>query len=173
VIKPPSLIREYTWIWSRDPALNAPDPSDKPPAGSPPDVLKAWDERLADWDRRMEQARDTGQYDGVLKPGERPTRFTIRSIPADLWMYLGGLVSDGSIKRPEWPIWVARLAIRGVHDLAPGEAVDVKLAPDPEFPRLGQIASADVINRFGDLAADIFGELFGRLVKNPSGPSPK
>jgi hypothetical protein len=167
VIKPPSLIREYTWIWSRDPALNSP----------PPD---ASDEDKKEWERKLKIARETGQWDALISPGQSPTRFSLRLIPGDDWRkYIDEYRNQGVAAMTALAV---RLALRGVHDLTDtdGKEVKVKLEPASGF---GKIASPDIINALDAVwlaitevdptAPNIVGEMANAISDRQNGPSPK
>ena len=166
MIKPPSLIREYTWIWSRDPALNSP-PSD------------ASDEDRKEWERRLKVARETGQWDGVLAPGQEPTRFSLRLIPGDLWRkYVDEHRTQGIATMSGLSV---RLALRGVVGLTDTDGKEVKVKLEPtEF---GKIASPDVIatldaiwlaiTELDPTAPNIVAEMANAINDRQNGPSPK
>jgi len=160
VIKPPSLIREYTWIWSKDPAL------DSPPNGAAKKVL-------TEWERRLKNARDTGVYDGVMKAGEKPTTFGLQAIPNDTWLALGGLVESGAISRVEWPLWAARMALHTIGNTGLPEDADLTRRTDRDFPRLGQMAPVEAFNQFGPVAIDVVNDMFVTILEKQSAPSPK
>lgn len=67
MIKPLSLTGEYDLIWSGDPALDAPDKA-------------ASDAEQEAWADRFRIATETGQWDPLLKPGQKPTRFRMCQI---------------------------------------------------------------------------------------------
>lgn len=159
MIKPPSLVREYTWIWSGDEAL------DTPPATAPKKAK-------AEWQRRLDEARDTGRYDALLKPGGKPTLFSLCLIPADTWAALTGLVRSGAIADTEFPIWAGRLALRDITDTGL-EDVDMTRRTDPHFPRLGQMAPAEAVNQFASLAGPVFNEMAITIAERQVAPSPK
>lgn len=160
MIKPPSLVREYTWIWSKDPALDA------PPAGSSKKTL-------TEWTRRLKNARDTGRYDGVMKAGEKATTFQLRLIPNDIWLTLVGLVKSGTISDVEWPVWAARLALNSIADTGLPDEADMTRRTDGDFPRLGQMAPKEAFDQFGPLAIEICGDMFGTILERQAAPSPK
>lgn len=165
MIRPPSLVKEYTWIWSKDPALDAPDDS------ATEDVLKAWADRL-------QRARETGNYDGLIRPGEKPTLFGLRLVPQDKWAALWSAHHAGDIGLPSLPIYGCRLALQRVTNTGlPDGDPEVKPGRAAELPRwvdqLGAMASPDMLNVFGGLAPAIAGELFGDICERQSAPSPK
>jgi len=160
VIKAPSLIREYTWIWSKDPALDAP-----PKSAS----KKVRDE----WERRLKVAREMGAYDGVMRAGEKPTTFGLQVMPNDSWLALVGLVESGAISRVEWPMWAARMALHSMANTGLPEEADLTRRTDRDFPRLGQMAPVEAFNQFGPLAIDIVSDMFVTILERQSAPSPK
>lgn len=160
MIKPPSLVREYTWIWSKDPAL------DSPPGSASKKVL-------TEWERRLKNAREMGVYDGVMKAGEKPTTFGLQVMPNDTWLTLVGLVESGAISRVEWPIWAGRLALHSMANTGLPEETDLTRRSDRDFPRLGQMAPAEAFNQFGPMAIEIVNEMFGTILERQSAPSPK
>ena len=78
MITPPSIVRDYDLIWSKDPALDAPE-------REPNETDDAWAERESNWEKRLTVARETGQWDGVLKTGQQPTIFRCRRISTLHW----------------------------------------------------------------------------------------
>jgi hypothetical protein len=160
VIKPPSLVHNYTWIWSRDPALDAPPPS-------------APKKQQTEWARRLKTARETGIYGGVMKAGEQPTTFSLQSIPVDTWLVLVGLVESGALSRVEWPLYAARLALYGIEGTGLTEDADLTRRVEADFPRLGQMAPVAAFGQFGTLAHDIVNDMFGTIIERQSAPSPK
>lgn len=160
MIKPPSLVREYTWIWSKDPALDAP-PDDAPA------------EAKADWDRRVDQARDTGQWDGLIKAGQVPTKFTLRNVPGTQWRAALDALSNGRIGAASLDAIAARLAIRGVTNLDEDNGkVEIKFK---DFPGIGSIADEKIINLLDGYDMAIVAELAVHVVKrqNAGATSPK
>lgn len=164
MIKPPSLVREYTWIYSGDSALDFPS--------SPRDAKKPSTE-WKDWERRLKQARELGVYDGVMKAGQTPTRFNLRVIPNDIWLALAGLVKSGSISDVEWPMWAARMATYSITDIGIPDEVEIVRRTDRHFDRLGQMAPVDAFNQFGPLGIEIANDMFLTILERQQSPSPK
>jgi hypothetical protein len=166
VINPPSLVREYTWIWSKDPALDA------PPADAPKKLK-------TEWDRKLKQARETGSYAAVLKPGETPTLVTLRSIPQDVWGAMWSAHHAGDIGVPSLPFVAVRLALRGLANTGiPDGDPEIKLVRDDKLPdrwadQLGPMADAEALNAFGPLVPGIATELWGHILERQTAPSPK
>lgn len=165
MIRPPSLVKSYDWVWSQDPAL------DSPPSSAPKRTL-------AEWKRRLQIARETGVYDGVLKPGEKPTLFTLALIPQDKWGVLWSAHHAGDIGLPSLPFYGCRLALVSVSNSGlPDGDPEVKHERANELPKwasqFGSIATPDALNAFGGLAPAIAGEMFGDICERQSAPSPK
>ena len=166
MIKPPSLVREYTWIWSKDPAVDSP----------PPDAPK---KVKAEWDRKLAQARETGVYTGVLKAGEQPTLFTLRAIPQDVWGAMWSAHHAQDIGVPSLPFVAARLALRGISNTGLSEGdPEIKLVRDDKLPdkwadQLGPMAHADALNAFGTWAPLIASEMWLHILERQTAPSPK
>lgn len=78
--KPLSVQRDYSLIYSGDPALDLPDVPTLPDDASPEDIA-ARDAIAKDRDHKLKVARDHGNW--PLKPGMTPTRFHLRNIYGD------------------------------------------------------------------------------------------
>lgn len=158
MIKPPSLTRETTWIYSGDPALDA------PPENAPKKAAQAWADRL-------KVARQTGQWDGLLKAGQKPTLFTVRIIPGTPWRALMDSYHSGKRGPAELSALVARLALVGVMHLqdADGNDVDVKFT---DVAGLGSIADQKVVDVLDGYSPDIIGELSQFVMERQTAPGP-
>lgn len=69
MIKPKSISKEYTLVWSQDPALQLP-----------------LDEKAADEALRI--ARQTNKWDALIKPGELPTLFQVEPMKGTTYSWL-------------------------------------------------------------------------------------
>lgn len=158
MIKPRSLTRETTWIWSQDPALDA------PPADAPEAAQEAWALRL-------KVARDTNQWDGVIKPGEKPTRFSVRIIPGTHWRALLDSFAAGKIGPSSIAAMSVRLALRSVADLtdAEGRAIVVEFADISGF---GPCAKQKVVDVLDSYSAGIVLELADFVAERQNQPGP-
>ena len=92
MIKPPSLVADYTLIYSGDPALK---PIEDP----------------VERERVLEQARETGDWRELLIEGEAPTTFTIRNLPGSVYDYWCGEVRRGQLVDREAAALLFRLAL--------------------------------------------------------------
>lgn len=143
-MKLPSLQRECSWVWSEDPALDGPDYADAPKKNASDAAKKAWAARLKEWVRKLDVARDTGNYAPVTKAGQALTLFDVRILPADVWDALRDLVTTRQMGQHEGNALVVRAALRSVQNLdgPDGKPIVVELRHDG---RWGQIASPEII----------------------------
>lgn len=139
MIKLPSLRDDYSVIFSGDPALDLPavptladDASDEQKA----DAKKIADER----ERLLKVARETGQWDSLIKPGEKPTVFQMRHLSGSARDYLDGEVARKQLAPGEFASLVFRLAIKRIDNLG-------DIAVKHERMSGFSIASIDVIDR--------------------------
>lgn len=158
MIKPRSLTRESTWIWSQDPALDA------PPDHAPEEAREAWAQRL-------KVARDTSQWDGLIKAGEKPTRFNVRIIPGTQWRALLDAFAAGKIGPSSIAAMSVRLALRSVSDLldAEGRAVAVEFS---ELSGYGPCAKQKVVDLIDSYSAAIVLELADYIAERQNQPGP-
>lgn len=159
MINPPSLTREYTWIWGKDPALDA--PSDKAPK-------KARDE----WAERLRVARETCQYEGLIKPGQTPTRFTVRHIPGSQWRALVDGFQGGRFGGAIAAALTVRLGLRSISNLSTEDG-DVKVTHGEIESGLGEGAKQDVIDLLDRFSPDIVTDLANYLTERQVAPGPK
>ena len=101
MIKPPSLFKDYTLIFSGDPALDLPDFT--PVEASDEDKQKAIDARIL----ALKNARDTGQW--PLKQGESPTLFHFASDPGLARDYFDAEVQRAHARKK--PLSVQEMAV--------------------------------------------------------------
>lgn len=102
MIKAPSLVSEYTLIYSGDPALSLPDDAD---------------ERA----RVLRVARETGKWDELLTGNEAPTLFHFRNLTRTEWAWLTGEMGHStehgrSLSAVEANDLAIRLALRNVEN---------------------------------------------------------
>lgn len=152
IVIPPSLQNRFTWVWSRDPALASPS------AGS--------DEATrAEWEQRLEIARETGKWTDLLREGEHPTTFTVKPLSGALLRRLTDDVVGNRIgQQVLWAV-VARLCLRGVAN------PDIKV--DTEAGTYGEWAKADVTDKLDEISPGIVTELGSYLFARASSPPGK
>lgn len=152
MINLPSLQNRFTWIWSRDPALN------RPPAESDAETRQNWAERF-------DIARDTGKWSELVKDGEQLTLFTVKPLSGTL---LRRLTDEHSAKRVgDQTVWqiVARLCLIGIDN--PPIKIERELGP------YGDWAKEDVIETLEQISPAIVSELGSYIFARASSPPGK
>lgn len=97
MIKAPSVASEYSLVYSGDPALDLPeDPAER--------------------ERVLEVARDTGNWQSLIRAGEMPTLFHVRPLYGTLWDWFVGEVNRRSLVQVESAAFALRLALRRVEN---------------------------------------------------------
>lgn len=157
MIKPPSLVADYTLIYSGDPALKLPE--------DPDERAKA-----------LEVAWETGRWDDLILAGETPTLFEVRHLTASALQWWRGEIENSSIYKrrlspEELSSLVLRLAMRRVVNLG-----DYKI----KHERIGTItlATSELIDAIGasarEEAMNVIAELAHIVVRrSEASPSPK
>lgn len=143
MIKLPSLIREYSAIYSRDPSLVqapvAPEGKD-----ATPEAIAAYSAVATEYAHKLKVARETGDYSALRLDGAgEPTLFQMRQLSADAYSRI--LYRDGSAI--ENTVLAFRYALRSVANW-PGAEVTLE-----QHPELGQIASLSFFDKLGVPAA--------------------
>ncbi len=77
-IAPPSRTGDFALVVSLDDALDS-------PVRDQDETDETFDGRLKEWFRRMNGARETGNWAPLLKPGKTPTLFWCRQVPGSVW----------------------------------------------------------------------------------------
>lgn len=164
-----SLVREYQWAWSGDPAL------DTPPKDASKEAVEAWEVKL-------QNAHDTGNYREVTKAGADLTVFSLRIIPEPLYRKAlddwQNRVNGGGVTN----CLLVKLAVRKVANLSDfdGKPFDDSLKHEPG---LGEVVSGDLLDLLAAYAReakargwngdDPITEMAHAIVQRQSGPSPK
>jgi len=100
VIKPPSIIAEYSLIYSGDSALNLPaDPKEAAAA--------------------LDRARETNQWQSLLKEGEMPTLFHVRPLYGSLHTWFIGEVNRRGMVQKESVEFALRLVLERIDNFGP------------------------------------------------------
>ncbi len=138
MITPPSMVRDYDLVWSKDPALDA-------PVREPDESDDAWAEREAAWEKRLTVARETGQWDGVLKVGQKPTIFRCRRLSTVHWRRIqADWLSDGPV---ETVLTALRLAIQGIENFG-----SIKIERERGHERYGDaLLASHVVDMLRDI----------------------
>jgi hypothetical protein len=157
MIKPPSLVREYDLVWSQDPALDA-------PVREHEESDDAWNERNAAWEKRLNVARETGDWSGVLKPGQQPTVFQCRRIRTDYWRRLQAEFGESGVI--EATLTAVRLAVYGIANFGA-----VKIEREKGHPRyddqLLAISVCDLLREFPGLIEELASAVISRETQLP------
>jgi hypothetical protein len=108
VIKPPSLVSDYSFIYSGDPALLLPeDPEQRKHA--------------------LEVARETGNWLSLLGPGDPPTVFTLRPLSGSVYDWWLGEVTRQRLVNAEAASLIVRLALVKVDNFGAHKVERVKV----------------------------------------------
>jgi hypothetical protein len=118
------------WVWSQDPALDA------PPADAPENVR-------AEWERRLDVARDTAQWEPLIKAGSKVTKFTLRIVPELLWRKLMDSLGDVGARHAN--ATAVRLALVDVSDLDGFDNKPFKVE-QKHLEGYGQAATTDILD---------------------------
>ena len=151
--KPGSNQRDYTLCSQYDDALDLPEVPTLA-ADADAEAIAARDAIAKDRAHRLKVARETANFDTLIKPGKRPTFFHCRHIPGwamDWWH--GQNVGD-----VEKQALLFRLALKTIENLG-----DVKMVHgEQDGQRLLSTASLDALYSIGDgLGRKVVGELAG------------
>jgi hypothetical protein len=153
MLTPPSLNKKQGICWSRDPALLAPDAGDA-------DAAKQWQ-------RDVEQARETGAWAGLVKPGAMPTTFYVEPMEGETARQLVDDMASGRVGIAMLASLAFRACVNGVDNFG-----DVKIMFE-EHPRYGRIASAALISMLDAIDPQIVAELGGYCWRRALQISPK
>lgn len=138
----PSVARNYSLVFSGDPALARPvRVEDEDEAGA-----KAWEARLAEWRQALDVAQKTGDWSSVLKPGEVPTMFRFQQVPGDVWATMQRLF--GPLGILERCTLMVRVALVGIENGPEGHTVQFEPHVDHlgRVTGLGQVVTAATTN---------------------------
>ncbi len=154
IVRPPSLVRDYDDFYSGDPAIVqlAEDASD---------------EDKKDHERKLEVARETGNWSGVVVEGAQPTKFTMKPLAGDVYRRMMDMYGSRAIGIGELASLAFRCACVGVTNLGD---VDTKRTKDD---RLGQMAPVKLTNDLDAIDLGIVSELGGHVLRRARDVSPK
>lgn len=137
VTRPPSNQRTYDAFWSKDPAFIQ---------GAGPDH-----------ERKIEIARETGDWSSLLIEGQTPTKFVLRQIPGEIKRRILDRFAAEKIGGYELDSLLLRLAVADVVNLGDFK---LKLTVDDEW---GTLATHDLPNLLDECAPGCVAEI-GLLV---------
>lgn len=165
MIQPPSVQREYSEFWSGDPAIM--QSPDAPPEDATEETKAAVRARVEEHERKLERARETGQWDAIIVPGERPTMFTFAPIPGRVMRALISRMERGELDF----VTAAPIAFRASIRKIENPAMEIKVENHPEF---GRIASEAITNKLDAIDMGIVSQLGMRaLSRGTTGIAPK
>lgn len=155
MFRAPSLQHEYTLVFSGDPALDLPV-----------------DE--AERETALRVARETGNWEPILKQGQIPTLFHVRQLTQSSARWLGGEIRRRRLEPGEISVLALRLALRRV-DNFDGHRVRHEQIDDQE---LATIATIDMLFEVDpsnlDIGRTLVDELGSLVLQRASeGISPK
>lgn len=150
MIKPPSLQSDYSLIYSGDPALVLPEDAD---------------ERA----RLLQQARETGNWTGLIAQGQEPTLFTVAPLTGSAFAWLSGETRRRDLSQVESLSLALRLALRKVSGFGDHK---VTLSKTDEGYKIANVDIIDAI--YAAAGAEPVMELGAHIITKASeSPSPK
>lgn len=169
MIRPPSNQKVYDEHWSGDEAfVQLP----KAPAADSDDAgaVAVYKAALASHQQRWRIARETGDITPLLVGTEQPTKFQLRPVPGNVFREIIDRVTAGEIGAAATNTLMLRAALVGVVGLAD---MEVRVAVDQSYPKLGKIATVDVPNFLDRVDPSIVAELATVIRERCLGVSPK
>lgn len=162
MLRLPSLQNRYDEYWEGDPAFVQPP---APAADSAtPDERKATDKLIADHARRVELARDTGDWRALLAGDEVPFKFVLRPLRGETYRK----ICDDAVYGRIGPAEHAALLVRCALVEFDGEPIKSLEA----HPRYGKIAPAEFTDRLDALDTRIVRDLATAIEKRARGVPP-
>lgn len=148
---PPSLVGTYDLIYSSDDALDRPADSDQPELadGETAAAFRAryelWAGPYVEWERKLKVARETGDWTALLIPGQEPTRFKIRQVPAEVWTKVDSVAKAEGWSNTERVAWLFRLFVVDVTNVPADRGWRMTRT---RHPKLGDVAGVELVNLF-------------------------
>lgn len=167
--QPPSIQREYSEFWPGDEAFIQPPEA---PADDADDAAKkVHAEAIAQYERKIERARETGNWNEILVPGGQPTIFTLRPIPGQAQRTLAARVLSGEVDQ----VFTApRIAFQAAIVKIENPSIEVKPEADREIVKAyGRIASVSVTDALDRINARIVSDLGELVFSRGTSYSPK
>lgn len=164
MLRPLSNQKKYEAFYSGDPAVIQLPEGLKDKAR-----IKAQKERA----KKIERARETGDWSEVLVNGETPTRFSMRPIPTAHYGELALRLESARTVEDLYPIYLLAFCIALVDVYPLPEDVSVARIKHPKY---GDIATTDFLDEAqcgGELGAAIIFELGHLAVERAREVSPK
>jgi hypothetical protein len=139
---PPSLHFDYHTCFSGDPAFAGllPDPA------IAPEGSKEREELIEERRRKLEIARDTGDWSSITKTDEQPTLFRLRSIHGEL-AWIESERQRRNMSHGEWCELGLRYALVKIENI--GIPFEVKTEKDSNGRRIVTLATIDKLRAIG------------------------
>ena len=172
ITRQPSYQREYTDHWSRDPALEQSPVA--PPAEAAAEAKAAHETAVANYERKLRVARETGNWQPMVLDGQSPTSFVMGQVDRNAWRAIEDrmkLPADNQLRigAKQGMALLFRLAVQRIVGLD----LEVVRRPDPRWEGW-VMAQPDLVteldnNFHEDIVSELGDEVFVRL----RGLSPK
>jgi hypothetical protein len=158
-IRPPSTQRTYDEYWSGDPAF------EQAPEG-------ATKKQLAAHAKRVETARETGNWTGLLVEGGSPTKFVMAPVDRNIWREIvdRGQLPASSERRIGDHV-LAGLLFRLALERIENADIEVTRTRDPKWGWV--MAQPEVVTILDEYSGLIVGELGTAVYARLTGPPPK
>lgn len=153
-LRPPSNLREYDDFYSGDPAIVQLADG-------------ATDDEKKEHARRLEVARETGDWSPILVDGQQPTKFVLKVLTGDVHRKLMDDYSGGRFGLSALMQVAFRIALKGVVNCG-----DVTVNHQQDV-RYGKLAKADVTDALDAIDPAIVNELGGEVLRRAREPAPK
>jgi len=156
MLKPPSLQKQWDEFWSGDPAFQP-----RPGKG-------ASDKDKEAYLKKLEVARDTGNWSEFAIEGLNPTKFTMKQVPGTLLRKLVDRFTTGAIGPAELASLLFRAAIIEIENL--GFDHKIKRVQVADY---GALADQETVDMLDAIDVDIVTELGIVIRQRAEGASPK
>lgn len=170
--RPPSLQREWTTFWSRDPAFI---PWPVPPSTDTDEAaIKAYFKARDEHAERVRVADETNGWASLLIEGETATQFVLQPIDRNIWRAIAERMAlpdenPRVVGIATLPALLFRLAIKSI----PGFEMKVERKPDKRWENW-VMAQSELVTALDEISPNIIAEIGTRLyTRLQSGVPPK
>jgi hypothetical protein len=158
MIRPPSLIKQYSEFWSEDAAFEQAPSED------------ASDDAKKEYAAKLTAAWDTGDWSPLRIAGSaEPTTFLMRPLPSDICGLLGDMQSSGAGNNELFTL-AFRAALVGISNL---DGAKLKMEEDERLGRIASLSWMDDVGLTGQPGLRLINEIGIRVVRRASSLSPK
>jgi hypothetical protein len=116
MLRLPSLQHEFSLVFSEDPALDLPELGELAP-NAPAEEVAARQERAKERSHKLKVARETGRWDAITRPGDKPTTFSFRALRGTTLTWLHAEQSREKMSDEELYELAFRLALTSIDNL--------------------------------------------------------